>query len=119
MIKPAGAERRQHTRYAVMGEVPGKYTDKDGTELTVVLVDLSKHGFGILIDSKLETGAIVLLEVEEKVKEPIKLKVQWIAKVEPIGPTAMYRCGLRAVETSLDLEKLFRSFDSVILDDLS
>lgn len=102
-------ERRGSRRMEVIsGLLPGELFCMDrGEPFAALAVNVSQNGFMIETEYILESGANVLLQLPAPYG-PVKLKVAWHDWAD--FKHSLMRCGLVQVESSFDLEEIFRDY---------
>lgn len=114
-MKTQYANQRRDFRHPVTGKLPGVLLSASYEVLTHVLLDVSKFGLGITVESKISRGDIVTLNIEGVPETPIRLQVRWVNAVNSrsTGGTQLFRCGLTVLNRYVDLEGLLQRFESV------
>lgn len=98
-------ERRGSPRKKLTGLFPGKLSLKSsGDNLQAKPMDISSHGLGIVSTEPLAKGDIVVLKTHS---HTIEFKVAW--KKRDFEKSDLFRYGLDAIDTSLDLEEIFHA----------
>ena len=116
-------EKRRELRYGVTGMPNAKLLFPAGDEITFFFVDASKHGLGIIVDTPIQIGANVLLTIEDTELHKLHLEVRWIAPVDLLATStapslSLYRCGLQAKDSELDLVSIISKCQNVSLEAL-
>jgi hypothetical protein len=95
-------ERRLNTRRKLTGLLPGKIIrESDGSDVSCRPVDISKDGLGILTETQLEEGDVLVLQASSD----ISLKVMW--KKQDYGKASLFRYGVVTIDDKNNLEKIF------------
>jgi len=102
-------ERRGSRRTEVAsGLLPGELFCMDrGEPFAAVAVNVSQNGFMIETEYLLEAGANVVLQLPLPYG-PVKLKVAWQDWAD--FKHSLLRCGMVQMETTFDLEEIFRAY---------
>jgi len=117
------SEKRRDLRYGVTGMPNATLQSSTGEEIIFFFVDASKHGLGIVVDTPIKTGEIVHLIIDDSSQHTIILEVRWITFVDLLtAPTGLnstlYRCGLQATNSHLDLVSILSQCRNVSLEAL-
>lgn len=104
-------EGRKEPRFSVYGEFPGKFVNQEGAAFSVLPIDISARGIGLLIDPSPTCGSRIQLELSDKrflkfrvihVQSPIKSSVKNLEKLR--------RCGLEIIDhQDVDLIEILTS----------
>lgn len=98
-------ERRGNPRKKLTGLFPGKLSlQSSGESLQAKPMDISVSGLGIVSSEQLDTDEIILLKTHSIT---IEFKVAW--KKRDFEKSDLYRYGLDAVDSSLNLEEIFHA----------
>lgn len=98
-------ERRGSPRKKLTGLFPGKLSiGASGESLDAKPMDISSSGLGIVSSEQLDSEDIVVLKTHS---HTIEFKVAW--KKRDFEKSDLFRYGLEAVDTSLNLEEIFHA----------
>jgi hypothetical protein len=116
-------EKRRDLRYGVTGMPNAKLLSPGGDEITFFFVDASKHGLGIIVDTPIQIGANVLLTIEDTELHKFNLEVRWLVLVDLLATStepnqSLYRCGLQAIDSELDVVSILSKCQNVSLEAL-
>lgn len=119
--RSAEAEKRQHVRYALTGEIPGALTSERGETFEVVSVDVSLHGLGLLLEPAPEVGETLTLAFRGAEALVLRFEVRWCTTNHSFDDIAglrdMRRCGLRLLTRGVNLLDLFAKLDGVTIEE--
>ncbi|SMF36487.1 PilZ domain-containing protein [Pseudobacteriovorax antillogorgiicola] len=115
------AERRED-RYAAYGNFPGKFSNKQGSPFSVMPIDISSRGIGLLIDPAPSVGEILSFSfVASEDMGPLHFRVIHVGRnsIRPVNSLEkMRRCGLEMLpEHSVDLISLMASQDDFMVQE--
>jgi c-di-GMP-binding flagellar brake protein YcgR len=110
-MSPQDSSRREHSRFSLMGSLPGTFKTTDQTPLEVLPVDVSASGLGLLIDPAPKPGDQI--EWQSPNSGKMKLKLIWSIEAE-VGTSfdelsKMRRCGLVLEDSNLDLIEICKN----------
>ena len=115
-------ERRRHTRYALSGRFPGHFCREDGEPLTVIPVDISAFGLGVVFGAEVSEGGQVRFTYQPDSGESlaIALEIRWVYQgVEHERGLSGFRCGLWVIDESVHLEELLEDAPTLSWEDLT
>ncbi len=115
---PLAVERRKHPRYSLTGRLPVRLVDENNQEYSFMLVDASKLGLGIILDSKVTRGMILRLVPaadESDTEQHMLMKVVWCAQTTQEPP--VFRGGLLINDQQQDFLDYLDQFPSVFIED--
>lgn len=96
-------DRRINNRKKLTGLMPGRLIlDVTKEELSCRPVDVSNSGVGILIPKEIEPETKITMYLSD---QEIVFKVAWVRR--DFGKQDIFRYGLAAVDTALDIESIF------------
>ena len=96
-------DQRLSERKRFTGRLPGKFL-VNGQDITVKPIDISAHGFGVLIEKKIAVGAMATLLIEGR---EVPFEFMWC---EPdFAKHDLWRYGLACKDISVNLEDVFRT----------
>jgi hypothetical protein len=117
-------DRRNDPRYGLSGALPGEIRDKNGVVFSVMLVDISKRGLGLLIDPAPEVGSVLTLCEENSGNEDtLQLVVRHVHNSQILtihDLQNMKRCGLEILQPKqgeLDLIQRFSTCDMLLIQE--
>lgn len=107
--------RRNHSRYALMGQLPGTFRSEDNLIHEVVPIDISTIGLGLLMDPAPNPGAKIRWETPND--SSIIFRLVWTNLAEAATSfgelSHMRRCGLLAEDQNKDLIAICREYGGV------
>src|SRR4051812_5233930 len=107
MAQLADQSRRTSTRFAVTGQLDGKWVGPAGQAIDILPVDISALGLGALINPAFPASSKVYWHRPEK-KAPLEFVIAW--SFEPAIShdfselLNMCRCGLRLISDDLEID---------------
>ncbi len=109
-LSNAPVEKRISVRRAILGTIGGLFTDQRGNKLTVVGVDVSDSGIGLLIDPCPEPGTLIRWKIN---KLKIELNLIWCFGSHDYqhipGMENMKRCGLICSNKKINLIQILEA----------
>lgn len=102
MGTPLLAEKRLSERRRLTGLMPGKVVSSQEKLIDCRPVDISEHGLGIISNTELSVGSIIILETHDNA---IRLEVIW--QQPDFSKRDLHRYGLVTKDQKANLLKIF------------
>ena len=113
--------RRRYKRFTVNGKVSGDLLKENGEALTFFIIDVSKKGLGLLVDSELAENEKLSFKLDNECKE-LSCLVRWAINqrqdFDQIFDDPICRCGVEVVDNDKDIEDMLRNINTIILEEL-
>lgn len=112
------SERRRYPRYRLLGRFPGvmEYAHQ---EFTVLPVDVSKAGLGVVSEVSFVVNGTVLLRLQRPEILELEFRICWQQSYRSeLGGGELYRAGFELLNANKDLIELLSRCDEMQMQEL-